>query len=101
MNMYLRKRGRERASHVLPTYFIVILPGGKSGVLTVKILEMHEECTLCIAICRQLGQICADNTFSMEENADFHPRLKVLFAKETAAHLKAVPQDVIHIYPPW
>ncbi|KAJ7338800.1 hypothetical protein JRQ81_012702 [Phrynocephalus forsythii] len=75
--------------------------GGKSGVLAVKILEMHEECTICIAICSQLGQICADNTFSMEENADFQPRLKVLFAKETAAHLKAVPQDVIHIYPPW
>nr|XP_020646594.1 DNA repair-scaffolding protein [Pogona vitticeps] len=75
--------------------------GGKSGVLTVKIVEMHEECTVCIAICCQLGQICADNTFSMEENADFQPRLKVLFAKETAAHLKAVPQDVIRIYPPW
>ncbi|XP_058033636.1 DNA repair-scaffolding protein isoform X2 [Ahaetulla prasina] len=74
--------------------------GGKPGVLIVKILEMHEECTLCIAICHQLGQICADGSI-IKEIVEIQPRLKVLFAKETTAHLKAVPQDVIYIHPPW
>ncbi|XP_060537970.1 DNA repair-scaffolding protein isoform X2 [Pantherophis guttatus] len=76
------------------------LSGGKPGVLIVKILEMHEECTLCIAICHQLGQICADGSI-IKEIVEIQPRLKVLFAKETTAHLKAVPQDVIYIHPPW
>ncbi|XP_062986774.1 DNA repair-scaffolding protein [Elgaria multicarinata webbii] len=76
------------------------LSGVKSGVLIVKILEMYEECTHCIAVCHQLQQIGADSS-SSEEIADIHPRLKVLFAKETAAHLKAAPQDVIYIHPPW
>ncbi|XP_015280927.1 PREDICTED: DNA repair-scaffolding protein [Gekko japonicus] len=72
-------------------------PGGKSGVLMVKILEMHEECILCIAICHHLEQICAASS-SIEE---IQPRIKVLFAKETAARLKVAAQDVICIYPPW
>ncbi|XP_051466404.1 DNA repair-scaffolding protein isoform X2 [Apus apus] len=73
----------------------------KSGVLIVKILEMFEECTIQVAICQQLEQPPA--TFSSEDvviNAG-EPILKVLFARETAAHLKSRPQDVIHIYPPW
>ncbi|XP_015744634.1 DNA repair-scaffolding protein [Python bivittatus] len=76
------------------------LSGGKLGVLIVKILEMHEECTLCIAICHQLGQICADGSIT-KEIVEIQPRLKVLFAKETIAHLEAVPQDIIYIHPPW
>ncbi|NWX15867.1 SPIDR protein, partial [Aegotheles bennettii] len=73
----------------------------KSGVLIVKILEMFEECTIQVAICQQLEQSPAtlsseDAVISAEE-----PILKVLFARETAAHLKSRPQDVIHIYPPW
>ncbi|KFU96521.1 Uncharacterized protein KIAA0146, partial [Chaetura pelagica] len=73
----------------------------KSDVLIVKILEMFEECTIQVAICQQLEQPPA--TFSSEDvviNAG-EPILKVLFARETAAHLKSKPQDVIHIYPPW
>ncbi|XP_053105029.1 DNA repair-scaffolding protein isoform X2 [Hemicordylus capensis] len=74
--------------------------GSKSGVLIVKILEIHEECTLYIALCHQLGQMCGDNS-SAEEIADPQPKIKVLFAKETAAHLRVAPQDVIHVHPPW
>ncbi|XP_060099813.1 DNA repair-scaffolding protein isoform X2 [Heteronotia binoei] len=71
--------------------------GGKSRILMVKILEMHEECILCIAICHHLQQICADSS-SVEE---IQPIIKVLFAKETVARLKAAAQDIICIYPPW
>ncbi|NXW64654.1 SPIDR protein, partial [Eurystomus gularis] len=73
----------------------------KSGVLIVKILEMFEECTIQVAICQQLEQSPA--TLSPEDTVinEGEPILKVLFARETAAHLKSRPQDVIHIYPPW
>uniref|UniRef100_A0A8C0HQN3 Scaffold protein involved in DNA repair n=1 Tax=Buteo japonicus TaxID=224669 RepID=A0A8C0HQN3_9AVES len=62
---------------------------------------MFEECTIQVAICQQLEQSPA--MLSSEDvviNAG-EPILKVLFARETAAHLKSRPQDVIHIYPPW
>uniref|UniRef100_A0A8C8B8U9 Scaffold protein involved in DNA repair n=1 Tax=Otus sunia TaxID=257818 RepID=A0A8C8B8U9_9STRI len=77
------------------------IPSDKSGVLIVKILEMFEECTIQIAICQQLEQSPA--TLSSEDAviSAGEPILKVLFARETAAHLKSRPQDVIHIYPPW
>ncbi|CAM9274081.1 unnamed protein product [Bubo scandiacus] len=77
------------------------IPSDKSGVLIVKILEMFEECTIQIAICQQLEQSPA--TLSSEDAviSSGEPILKVLFARETAAHLKSRPQDVIHIYPPW
>ncbi|XP_062489427.1 DNA repair-scaffolding protein isoform X3 [Pezoporus occidentalis] len=77
------------------------IPSDKSGVLIVKILEMLEECTIQVAICQQLEQ--SPDTVSSKDaviNAR-EPILKVLFARETAAHLKSRPQDVIHIYPPW
>ncbi|NXB59099.1 SPIDR protein, partial [Struthidea cinerea] len=76
-------------------------PSDKSSVLIVKILEIFEECTIQVAICQQLEQSPVtlspeDAVISAEE-----PILKVLFTKETTAHLKSRPQDVIHIYPPW
>ncbi|XP_014462315.1 DNA repair-scaffolding protein isoform X2 [Alligator mississippiensis] len=73
---------------------------GKSGVLVVKILEVHEECTMQVAICQQLRQFSSDSSL---EDAVTHtePILKVLFTKETAGHLRGGPQDIIHIYPPW
>ncbi|XP_066037775.1 DNA repair-scaffolding protein isoform X2 [Chamaea fasciata] len=77
------------------------IPSDKSGVLIVKILEIFEECTIQVAICQQLEQSPA--TLSSKDaliNAE-EPILKVLFTRETAAHLKSRPQDVIHIYPPW
>ncbi|XP_075272307.1 DNA repair-scaffolding protein [Opisthocomus hoazin] len=77
------------------------IPSDKSGVLIVKILEIFEECTIQVAICQQLEQSPA--TLSSEDAviSAGEPILKVLFARETAAHLKGRPQDVIHIYPPW
>ncbi|NXF06068.1 SPIDR protein, partial [Smithornis capensis] len=77
------------------------IPPDKSGVLIVKILEIFEECTIQVAICQQLEHSPAtlspkDAVIIAEE-----PILKVLFTRETAAHLKSRPQDVIHIYPPW
>ncbi|XP_049709460.1 DNA repair-scaffolding protein isoform X1 [Elephas maximus indicus] len=76
------------------------LKGRKSGVLVVKILELHEECTMQVAICEQLEGLQADST---SLGIVPHPRnhLKVLFTKETASHLKGRPQDILHIYPPW
>ncbi|XP_078009556.1 DNA repair-scaffolding protein isoform X5 [Phascolarctos cinereus] len=76
------------------------LPGKKSGVLIVKIIEMHEECTMQIAICELLEMSPADSP-SKDAILDPGTQLKVLFTKETAVHLKGGPQDIIHIYPPW
>ncbi|NXG80369.1 SPIDR protein, partial [Baryphthengus martii] len=77
------------------------IPADKSGVLIVKILEMFEECTIQVAICQQLEQ--SSSALSSEDavSSAGEPILKVLFTRETAAHLKSRPQDVIHIYPPW
>ncbi|NXH19520.1 SPIDR protein, partial [Bucco capensis] len=77
------------------------IPSDKPGVLIVKILQMFEECTIQVAICQQLEESPA--TLSSEDAvvSAGEPILKVLFARETAAHLKSRPQDVIHIYPPW
>lgn len=63
----------------------------------VKILEIHEECILYVAICHHLEQICATSS-SVDE---IRPRIKVLFAKETATRLKVAARDVICIHPPW
>ncbi|NXV40548.1 SPIDR protein, partial [Uria aalge] len=77
------------------------IPSDKSGVLIVKILEMFEECTIQVAICQQLEQSAAMLSSGDAVVNAGEPILKVLFARETAAHLKSRPQDVIHIYPPW
>uniref|UniRef100_A0A8C9PU71 Scaffold protein involved in DNA repair n=1 Tax=Spermophilus dauricus TaxID=99837 RepID=A0A8C9PU71_SPEDA len=74
--------------------------GRKSGVLTVKILELHEECTMQVAMCEQLvGSTAA--VPSRDVAAEPGASLKVLFTRETACYLKGCPQDVIHIFPPW
>ncbi|XP_066122190.1 DNA repair-scaffolding protein isoform X1 [Saccopteryx bilineata] len=74
------------------------LSGSTSGILIVKILELHEECTMQVAICEQLVGLQAD---CQSQGEAFGISLKVLFTKETAHYLKGNPQDVIHIYPPW
>ncbi|MEJ1281697.1 scaffolding protein involved in DNA repair [Cricetulus griseus] len=74
--------------------------GRKSGVLTVKILELHEECAMQVALCEQLS---GPPTTSPPRGVA--PRLgaclKVLFTRETADHLRGQPQDIIYIFPPW
>nr|XP_040150015.1 DNA repair-scaffolding protein isoform X2 [Ictidomys tridecemlineatus] len=74
--------------------------GRKYGILTVKILELHEECTMQVAMCEQLvGSTAA--VPSRDVAAEPGASLKVLFTRETACYLKGCPQDVIHIFPPW
>ncbi|XP_069477124.1 DNA repair-scaffolding protein isoform X2 [Ambystoma mexicanum] len=72
--------------------------GSRSGVLMVKILKVHEECSMQVALCEQLGAFPVE---SLPVDSPSDSKLKVLFSKETAAHLKAAPQDIIHIHPPW
>lgn len=74
------------------------LSGRRSGILIVKILELHEECTIQIAMCEQLAGPQADSPSPCEGPGT---GLKVLFNKETAHYLRGQPQDIIHIYPPW
>ncbi|XP_042828666.1 DNA repair-scaffolding protein isoform X3 [Panthera tigris] len=74
------------------------LSGRKSGILVVKILELHEECNIQVAMCEQLAGMQADSSSLGQAPST---GLKVLFTKETACHLRGHPQDIIHIYPPW
>ncbi|XP_063499394.1 DNA repair-scaffolding protein isoform X4 [Symphalangus syndactylus] len=74
--------------------------GRKSGVLTVKILELHEECAMQVAMCEQLSGSPAT---SPSRSVASRPGagLKVLFTKETAGYLRGRPQDIVRIFPPW
>ncbi|KAM5313576.1 DNA repair-scaffolding protein isoform 2-T2 [Glossophaga mutica] len=74
------------------------LSGSRSGILIVKILELHEEGTIQVAMCEQLG---GPQTDGPSQGKAPGTGLKVLFTKETAHYLRGHPQDVIHIYPPW
>ncbi|KAM9626929.1 DNA repair-scaffolding protein-like isoform 1-T1 [Trichechus inunguis] len=76
------------------------LKGRKSGVLVVKILELHEECTMQVAICEQLEDLQASSP-SPGVAPGPGACLKILFTKDTASNLKGRPQDIVHIYPPW
>ncbi|XP_021573711.1 DNA repair-scaffolding protein-like [Carlito syrichta] len=76
------------------------LSGRKSCVLTVKILELHEECTMQVAMCEQLlGPPATSPSCSVAPRPG--ASLRVLFTKETAGHLRGRPQDIVHIFPPW
>ncbi|XP_053414337.1 LOW QUALITY PROTEIN: DNA repair-scaffolding protein-like [Nycticebus coucang] len=78
----------------------IISQGRKSGVLTVRILELHEECTMHIAMCEQLaGPLAAGPSGDVAPTPAAH--LRVLFTKETAGYLRGHPQDIVHIFPPW
>ncbi|KAM9673353.1 LOW QUALITY PROTEIN: DNA repair-scaffolding protein-like [Trichechus inunguis] len=76
------------------------LKGRKSGELVVKILELHEECTMQVAVCEQLEDLQA-NSPSPGVAPGPGDCLKIFFTKETASNLKGRPQDIVHIYPPW
>ncbi|KAM9230296.1 LOW QUALITY PROTEIN: DNA repair-scaffolding protein-like [Dugong dugon] len=73
---------------------------GKSGVLVVKILELHEECTMQVAVCEQLEDLQA-NSPSPGVAPGPGDCLKIFFTKETASNIKGRPQDIVHIYPHW
>ncbi|XP_021528558.2 DNA repair-scaffolding protein isoform X3 [Aotus nancymaae] len=76
------------------------LSGRKSGVLTVKILELHEECAMQVAMCEQL---LGPPATSPSRGVASRPGagLKILFTKETAGYLRGRPQDIVRIFPPW
>ncbi|KAM4865529.1 DNA repair-scaffolding protein isoform 2-T3 [Thomomys bottae] len=76
------------------------LSGRQSGVLIVKILELHEECTMQVAMCEQLvGPPATSPTHSGTTRPG--ACLKVLFNREMAGHLRGQPEDIVHIFPPW
>lgn len=107
--LQIRKKRREQNMHLHCARILLIQTlhsfffkfADKSGVLIVKILEMFEECMIQVAICQQLEESPAIVSSRDLVIHTREPILKVLFARETAAHLKSRPQDVIHIYPPW
>ncbi|XP_069076230.1 DNA repair-scaffolding protein [Pleurodeles waltl] len=74
--------------------------GSRPGVLIVKVLGVHEECSMQVAVCEQLGSPPGETDGSAGDPPSDR-RLKVLFTRETAAQLRAAPGDVIHIHPPW
>ncbi|XP_075069593.1 DNA repair-scaffolding protein [Mixophyes fleayi] len=74
--------------------------GDKSGTLMLKIIEIHAECSMQVALCQQLTEVQKDENFSACLHKDVE-NLKALFTRQTAAQLKLVPNDIIHIYPPW
>ncbi|MEE6464049.1 hypothetical protein FKM82_006147 [Ascaphus truei] len=74
--------------------------GVKSGVLMLKIIEVHEECSMQVAVCQQLTNFPNAGTSSTSDS-DAAATLKVLFTRQTAAHLKGGQHDIIHIHPPW
>uniref|UniRef100_A0A8C5Q739 Scaffold protein involved in DNA repair n=1 Tax=Leptobrachium leishanense TaxID=445787 RepID=A0A8C5Q739_9ANUR len=74
--------------------------GDKCGILMLKIIEVHEECSMQVALCQKLLDPSSSVTSS---STDCSPvkMLKVLFTCHTAAQLKGQPDDIIHIHPPW
>ncbi|XP_037659343.1 DNA repair-scaffolding protein isoform X2 [Choloepus didactylus] len=76
--------------------------GGNSSVLIVRILEIHEEYAMQVALCEQLGrQQATSPDRGVAPSPSPRAYLKVLFTRETAGLLRGRPQDTVHIYPPW
>ncbi|XP_077126578.1 DNA repair-scaffolding protein [Ranitomeya variabilis] len=71
--------------------------GDKSGTLILKISEVHEECSMQVALCEQMTDVEIDDANHCKDTRN----LKALFTKQTAAQLNLGPNDIIHIYPPW
>ncbi|KAE8598710.1 hypothetical protein XENTR_v10016909 [Xenopus tropicalis] len=77
-----------------------ITVGAKSGVLVLKIIQVHEECAIQVAHCTQ--QINDNNKEALCTNdSNDTSHLIVLFTCQTAAQLQVRPHDIIHIHPPW
>ncbi|XP_075682381.1 DNA repair-scaffolding protein isoform X2 [Rhinoderma darwinii] len=71
--------------------------GDKSGTLVLRISEVHEECSMQVALCKQLTDIQNDGNSCPKDTT----KLKALFTRQTAAQLTLEPNDIIYIYPPW
>ncbi|XP_059836506.1 DNA repair-scaffolding protein isoform X2 [Hypanus sabinus] len=74
--------------------------GGKEGILMVKILELHEECSMFVAFCQPLIDISTQQAIENDDGGS-KTRLNVLFTRETASHLRIGAGDIVHICPPW
>ncbi|CAJ0950910.1 unnamed protein product [Ranitomeya imitator] len=71
--------------------------GDKSGTLILKISEVHEECSMQVALCEQMTDVENDDANYCKDTR----KLQALFTKQTAAQLNLGPNNIIHIYPPW
>nr|XP_033789607.1 DNA repair-scaffolding protein isoform X2 [Geotrypetes seraphini] len=74
--------------------------GDKPGVLKLKIVKLHEECSMQVAFCQQLESLSIDVS-SRDTASSAETKFMVLFTKETASRLRGAPQDIIYIHPPW
>ncbi|OCT76785.1 hypothetical protein XELAEV_18031988mg, partial [Xenopus laevis] len=73
--------------------------GAKSGVLILKVIQVHEECSVQVALCTQ--QINDNKEALSASNCNDADNLIVLFTCKTAAQLQVRAHDTIHIHPPW
>ncbi|XP_030069991.1 DNA repair-scaffolding protein isoform X2 [Microcaecilia unicolor] len=99
-----RLQNRERSSigfwrHQCMSNYITP-SGDRPGVLKLKIVTLHEECSMQVAVCQQLESLPVDVS-SREAASVGETKLMVLFTKETATSLRGAPQDIIYIHPPW
>ncbi|XP_043544222.1 DNA repair-scaffolding protein isoform X3 [Chiloscyllium plagiosum] len=74
--------------------------GRQDDILMVKVLDLHEECSMFIALCQPLRGTSTDHAIENDACSSKTP-LKVLFTSETALHLGICAGDSVHIYPPW
>ncbi|XP_043544221.1 DNA repair-scaffolding protein isoform X2 [Chiloscyllium plagiosum] len=73
--------------------------GRQDDILMVKVLDLHEECSMFIALCQPLRGTSTDHAIENDACSSKTP-LKVLFTSETALHLGICAGDSVHIYPP-
>ncbi|CAH2285133.1 Hypothetical predicted protein [Pelobates cultripes] len=74
--------------------------GDKSGILMLRIIEIHEECSMQVALCEKLVDPPNVVTSSTTDSSSA-TILKVLFTHQTASQLQGQPCDIIYIHPPW
>ncbi|XP_048385150.1 DNA repair-scaffolding protein isoform X3 [Stegostoma tigrinum] len=74
--------------------------GRTDDILRVKVLDLHEECSMFVALCQPMRDTSTDNA-NENDGCTIKAPLKVLFTGETALHLGICAGDTVHIYPPW
>ncbi|XP_048451574.1 DNA repair-scaffolding protein isoform X6 [Rhincodon typus] len=74
--------------------------GRKDDILMVKVLDLHEECSMFVALCQPLRGTSTDYA-NENDGCTIKAPLKVLFTGETALPLGICAGDTVHIYPPW
>ncbi|XP_067887907.1 DNA repair-scaffolding protein isoform X2 [Heterodontus francisci] len=74
--------------------------GGKADILMVKVLDLHEECSMFVTLCQPLMETSTEQAVENDGCTRKNP-LKILFTRETASHLGISAGDTVHVYPPW